>query len=56
MSKAERPTKFSPEWMELEVDRGLSRWLQLWRASFQTWTTIALDMANHPPERVMTHW
>jgi hypothetical protein len=56
MSKAERPAKFSPEWVELKVDRGLSRWLQLWRASFQTWATIGLDMANHPAERVMTHW
>ncbi|KDR79683.1 hypothetical protein GALMADRAFT_137466 [Galerina marginata CBS 339.88] len=54
-SKDERPAKFSPEWIELGVDRELSRWLQLWRACFQTWTTIGLDLANHPADRVMTH-
>jgi len=41
--------------MDLEVDRALSRWLQYWRSCFRTWTTISLDLANHPPERVMTH-
>ncbi|KAF8801765.1 hypothetical protein BYT27DRAFT_7114133 [Phlegmacium glaucopus] len=55
VSGAERPKKMTPEWFELEVDRALSRWLQLWRSCFQTWTTIALDLANHPAERVMTH-
>jgi len=55
VSKAERPTKFSPEWIELQVDKSLSRWLEIWRSSFQTWTAIALDLANHPADRVTTH-
>ncbi|KDR70495.1 hypothetical protein GALMADRAFT_159931 [Galerina marginata CBS 339.88] len=54
-SKAERPAKHSPEWVERELDRSLSRWLELWRSSFCTWTRIALDLANHPVDRVMTH-
>jgi len=55
VSKADRPKKFTQEWIDLEVDKALSRWLQLWRSCFQTWTCIALDLANHPPERVLTH-
>ncbi|KAF8951913.1 hypothetical protein BDZ97DRAFT_1656283 [Flammula alnicola] len=55
VSKAERPKKSTPEWVDLEMDRALSRWLQLWRSCFRSWTIIALDLANHPPERVMTH-
>lgn len=30
--------------------------MQHWRSSFQVWARICLDLANHPPERVMTHW
>lgn len=52
----EQPSKWSSEWMDLEVDRALSRWLQYWRSCFRTWTRISLDLANHPAERVMTHW
>lgn len=56
VSDVEQLEKWSPEWINLEVDRALSRWLQLWRTCFQTWTIISLDLANHPAERVMTHW
>jgi hypothetical protein len=47
---------FSDDWIELEIDRQLSKWLAEWRSCLMTWTTIALDLANHPPDRVMTHW
>ncbi|KAF9467066.1 hypothetical protein BDZ94DRAFT_1156637 [Collybia nuda] len=55
VSKAERPKKFTDEWIELEIDRALSRWMQIWCACFQAWAKICLDLANHPPERVVTH-
>ncbi|GLB33163.1 putative MYND finger protein [Lyophyllum shimeji] len=55
VSKAERPEKFTPEWIELEIDRALSRWMQLWRSCFQMYAWMCLDLANHPRERVMTH-
>ncbi|PPQ97185.1 hypothetical protein CVT26_000461 [Gymnopilus dilepis] len=53
--KAEHPKKFTDEWINLEVDKALSRWLGLWRSSFCTWTYIALDLANHPADRGITH-
>ncbi|KAF8903960.1 hypothetical protein CPB84DRAFT_1677721, partial [Gymnopilus junonius] len=55
-SKAKPPAKFSLEWMELEEYRVYTRWIELWRSCFQTWATIAMNLANHPPSRVMTHW
>ncbi|KAF8912221.1 hypothetical protein CPB84DRAFT_1841899 [Gymnopilus junonius] len=54
VSKAGQPKKFTEEWMELQVDKELSRWLQLWRSCFQAWTTIALDLPNHPKDRYTT--
>ncbi|KAF9456986.1 hypothetical protein BDZ94DRAFT_1203510 [Collybia nuda] len=50
-----KPEKFSPEWMELEVEKSLSRWIYAWRVYFQGCAQRCLDLANHPPERVMTH-
>lgn len=50
------PEMFSDDWIELEVDKQLSKWIAEWRSCFVTWATIALDLANHPPDRVMTHW
>jgi hypothetical protein len=42
--------------MELEVDKLLSKWTAEWRQCFMHWSTIALDLANHPPNRAVTHW
>ena len=50
------PEEFSKEWIELEVDRQLSKWITEWRSCFMSWTEVALDLANHPPNRVVTHW
>jgi len=50
-----KPEKFSKEWVELEVDRLLSKWITEWRSCFMDWTMMGLDLANHPPDRVMTH-
>ena len=51
-----KPEKFSKEWIELEVDKELSKWQAEWRSCFVDWTRMALDLANHPPNRVITHW
>ncbi|KAI4524392.1 hypothetical protein K525DRAFT_194087 [Schizophyllum commune Loenen D] len=40
---------------QLDLDKKLSRWLELWRSAFCTYTTVCLDLANHPPERANTH-
>jgi len=51
-----KPEKFSTEWVELEIDKLLSKWMAEWRRCFMHWTMLALDLANHPPNRVVTHW
>ena len=51
-----KPEKFSTEWVQLEVDKMLSKWMAEWRRCFMEWTMLALDLANHPPNRVVTHW
>jgi hypothetical protein len=53
---SKEPEMFSDEWIELQVDKLLSKWIAEWRSCFMRWTTIALDLANHPEDRVMTHW
>lgn len=50
------PPKNSEEWMAQEVDRTLSKWLERWRSVFYEYATIALNLPNHPPEYVSTHW
>ncbi|KDQ13153.1 hypothetical protein BOTBODRAFT_33766 [Botryobasidium botryosum FD-172 SS1] len=50
-----KPAKYSEEWTEQQVDKALSAWLQQWRPFFCRSAVIALDLPNHPPERVMTH-
>ncbi|TRM61850.1 hypothetical protein BD626DRAFT_500736 [Schizophyllum amplum] len=49
------PEFLSDEWAQLMVDKQLSKWLELWRSSFCSFTTVSLDLANHPPDRVVTH-
>jgi hypothetical protein len=51
-----KPDKFSTEWVQLEVDKLLSKWMAEWRQCFMHWTMLALDLANHPPNRGVTHW
>ncbi|KAH9855077.1 hypothetical protein C2E23DRAFT_816713 [Lenzites betulinus] len=53
--KAEASEFGSPEWVQAKVDKELSKWLEYWRRVFCMYATIALDLANHPPERVVTH-
>ncbi|PPQ87410.1 hypothetical protein CVT25_008106 [Psilocybe cyanescens] len=55
ISESDMPKPYTPEWLEIQVDKKLSRWLQLWRSSFQMFATFCLDLANHPPDRVLTH-
>ncbi|KAL1748062.1 hypothetical protein HDZ31DRAFT_79917 [Schizophyllum fasciatum] len=49
------PEELSDDWIQLQLDKQLSKWLDLWRMVFCSYTTICLDLANHPPERVITH-
>lgn len=51
-----KPEKFSTEWMELEIDKLLSKWMAEWRQCFMHCTMLALDLPNHPLNRVVTHW
>ncbi|TFK62101.1 hypothetical protein BDN72DRAFT_849031 [Pluteus cervinus] len=47
--------KFSKDWIEVEVDKALSRWLDIWRPVFCQFAMISLDLANHPANRNTTH-
>ncbi|KAH9484620.1 hypothetical protein JR316_0004102 [Psilocybe cubensis] len=49
------PEKNSEEWLNIQADRALSRWMQIWRPLFQNFAAISLNLANHPKDRVMTH-
>lgn len=49
------PAKYSPEWHQMKIDKDLSKWLSFWRDVFSSFATIALDLANHGLDRVVTH-
>ncbi|KAI0340372.1 hypothetical protein BDW22DRAFT_416739 [Trametopsis cervina] len=49
------PEEGSDEWFDLMVDKKLSKWMQTWRMMFQMSAVVALDLAHHPPNRVVTH-
>lgn len=50
-----KPDKFSDEWVEQQVDKRLSAWLQAWRATFCQFAILSLDLPNHPRDRNVTH-
>ena len=39
-----------------ELNNDLSTWLGYWRAHLHMFSLSALDLANHPPDRLATHW
>ncbi|EJD51398.1 hypothetical protein AURDEDRAFT_57017 [Auricularia subglabra TFB-10046 SS5] len=53
--RKDKPAKGTEERRSLDVDMCLSHWMARWRNVFQLSATVALDLPNHPPERVLTH-
>ncbi|GLB33164.1 hypothetical protein LshimejAT787_0100490 [Lyophyllum shimeji] len=53
--KSENPMEIITQRVDDEIDRTLFRWLEAWRDCFRHWAVISLDLANHPPDRVVTH-
>ncbi|TFK69394.1 hypothetical protein BDN72DRAFT_840361 [Pluteus cervinus] len=49
------PEFLSPEWAELEVDKQLSRWIEIWRPVLYAFGMFALDLPNHPENYNATH-
>ncbi|TFK62104.1 hypothetical protein BDN72DRAFT_849037 [Pluteus cervinus] len=47
--------KYSDDWFNLEVDKVLSRWLDVWRSVLCHFAMVSLDLANHPADYNATH-
>ncbi|TFK62098.1 hypothetical protein BDN72DRAFT_849028 [Pluteus cervinus] len=47
--------KNSIGWRELEIDKALTRWLDIWRPMLSHVALVALDLSNHPANRNETH-
>ncbi|KAI5835704.1 hypothetical protein K523DRAFT_260101 [Schizophyllum commune Tattone D] len=49
------PAPGSKAWHDLEMDLHLQKWIQLWLQTLSRTAMMALDLANHGPDRCVTH-
>ncbi|GJE88907.1 zinc finger MYND domain-containing protein [Phanerochaete sordida] len=53
--KITEPKYGSKDWFQVDGDKRFSKWVQRWHDVFFRMTPVAMDLANHSPERVKTH-